>query len=767
MNPRSRVLRSWGALAIFVFSVAAAAQRPAGPPPASEVVEILARTQQKSGDVFLLRGDVEIRYRGAVMRADEATYNEKTRTAEARGHVLFERDDDRIEAEEARYQFSTGEGVFHKVEGTVGVPPRGTTAYLVTTNPFYFEAERVERRRDASYLVERAWVTNCRPGRPKWRMRAARAQIRPGRDARLYRSSFVLGGMPVFYAPYAALSIAERPRQSGFLWPSLGNDSQRGTNFGGAYFWALNPHADVTFGAQWYNQGGWTQSVDFRALPTEKSEAQVNYFGALARKLNRAQARRGRRGVNQSGQFAHIFFTGELPHGFRGVVDLTHLSSLRFRLAFAETFNEAVRSEVHASAFVTNNPDTFYFNGYLNRYQNFLSSLQDAPETSVTLLAAPGFELGSRPRRLPWWKRPAYFSFDAHAGAMRRDEPRYKTANAVQRWEFAPSVSLPFHWGRLFFLTPTFGVRASRYGARVVDDPSQPGGKLVLNRPLRRITEEFSLNLRLPPLARIYERPKRRYKHVLEPEVTYRYVNGVRAFQEFLRFDERDLLTDTSEIEYGVTQRLFRREREGDAPAREFLSWRVAQKYYFDPDFRGALRPDTRNVFAALNSLTPFAFADGLRRFSPIVSSLRVTPGGRYDTDFRVDYDPLQHSFTSTRLTVTTKLTEEARFSVSHFVTRNRELLQPRSNQVRALLSYGQLNRRGFNAAVGFTYDARRDFLPNTVAQVSYNWDCCGVAFSYRRLGLGPLRAQNEFRFAFTIANVGTAGTIRQQERLF
>lgn len=754
------------ALCVFGgFVSAARAQQPATPPPSSDVVEIVADSQQKAGSVYLLRGKVEIRYRGMTLHADEVTYDEKARTVEARGHVVFERDDDRLEGEEAHYNLSTGQGTFQKVEGTVGAVPHPTNEHLVTTNPFYFKAERVERRGDGSYLVERGWVTNCQPGRPKWRLRAARARIRPQRDVRLYRSTFVLGGLPILYSPFASISIAPRPRQSGFLWPSVGHDSLRGATVGDAYFWAINPHADLTLGAQFFNQGGWTQGVDFRARPTTDSTIEVRYFGSVAGKLNRTQRRRRNLAVNHSGQFAYIFGITPLPHRFRGVLDITHLSSLAFRLGFAETFNEAVISEIHANAFVTNNPGTFYFNGFFGRYQNFL---QAQPERSVTLLTAPGLEFGTRPRLVDWWKRqPLYFSFDSQVGGMRRDEPRYRTPDLVQRYEVYPRLSIPLALGRYFRLTPTFGVRASRYGARVVDDPSLPGGKRVLNQPLRRVTEELSVDLRFPAFQRIFERGQRRYKHVLEPAVTYRYVNGVRGFEQFLRFDDRDIVTDTHEIEYGLTQRLFAKEQGEAGQVRELLSWRLSQKYYFDPDFRDALRPGVRNLFAALNSLTPFAFADGPRRFSPITSALKLTPGGRYDTDFRLDYDTSQHRLLNTRLSVGAFLTEQVRFSVSHFLTRNRDLLQPRSNQIRLLLAYGALNRHGFNSAFAVAWDLHADFLPNTVAQVSYNWDCCGVAFSYRRLGLGPLRSQNEFRIGFTIANVGSFGTIRKQERLF
>jgi LPS-assembly protein len=753
------------ALLLFAAAPSAAAQQPALPPPSADIVEILADFQQKAGEVYLLRGHVEIRYRGVTLTAEEITYDEGRRVVDARGQVVFEKDDDRVEASEARYDLRTNEGVFHRVSATVGAPPRPTDAYLVTTNPFYFEARRVERRSDGSYLVHDGWVTNCERGRPKWRLKAARARIRPGRDVRLRRSTFVLAGVPLLYAPYAAISVAPQPRQTGFLWPTFGSDSQRGFNFGGAFFWAINPQADLRAEAEFFNQGGWTQRGEFRALPSTSSSITIRYFGAEASKLARTTQRTRGVGVNQTGQQAQVIATADFPHNYRGVIDAAHLSSFRFRLGFATNFNEAVESEVRANAFVANNTDSFFLNAFFGRYQNFF---QADPETSVTLVNAPGVEFGTRPRLVSWLGAvPLYFSFDSSAGGMRRDEPRYKTPQVTQRYTMFPSVTLPFRLGRYFGLTPTFGLRASRYGARVIDDPAAPGGKRVLTDPIRRVTEEVSVDFRLPSLERIFERPQHRYKHVIEPEVSYRYVNGVRDFEETLRFDDRDIVTDTHEVEYALTQRLFLRERQGEAPAREVVSLRVSQKYFLDPDFRGALTPGARNVFAALSSLTPFAFADGRRRFSPIASAVKVTPGERYDTDFRFDYDPDKHRVVNTRLGVQTKLSEDWRLSVAHFTARNDEILQPRANQVRLLAAYGQLNRPGVNAAFATTWDVRRDFLPNAVAQVSYNWDCCGVAFSYRRLGLGPLRSENEFRFSFTIANVGTVGNIRESERIF
>jgi LPS-assembly protein len=51
--------------------------------------------------------------------------------------------------------------------------------------------------------------------------------------------------------------------------------------------------------------------------------------------------------------------------------------------------------------------------------------------------------------------------------------------------------------------------------------------------------------------------------------------------------------------------------------------------------------------------------------------------------------------------------------------------------------------------------------------QVSYNGTCCGIALEYRRLALGQVLTENQFRVALIIANIGTFGNLRRQEKMF
>jgi LPS-assembly protein len=63
-------------------------------------------------------------------------------------------------------------------------------------------------------------------------------------------------------------------------------------------------------------------------------------------------------------------------------------------------------------------------------------------------------------------------------------------------------------------------------------------------------------------------------------------------------------------------------------------------------------------------------------------------------------------------------------------------------------------------------YDFARKITIFTQTQVTYNTDCCGWSVQYRRFGFGS-RNENQFRVAFAVANIGSFGTLRRQERMF
>ena len=69
------------------------------------------------------------------------------------------------------------------------------------------------------------------------------------------------------------------------------------------------------------------------------------------------------------------------------------------------------------------------------------------------------------------------------------------------------------------------------------------------------------------------------------------------------------------------------------------FTWEIAQKYFLDPTFGGALVTGQRNVFTTTEDLTGIAFATEPRHLSPVVSRLRVATSRRTDTEWDLDYD--------------------------------------------------------------------------------------------------------------------------------
>jgi LPS-assembly protein len=746
----------------------------ANPPPGPSVngdqtATLEAKQQSQVAAISHADGDVDLRYQNTRLRADHVEYNNDTQVAIARGHVQLDFMNQHVEADEAHYELRTGHGTFFHVRATFSIDRHPTPTLLISPNPLYFEAEEAERLDEHTYRIKKAWMTVCDPDKPTWKFYAPEATVYLQKSVHLENGDFRVFSVPVLYLPYATFP-AGKERESGFMIPNIGDSSSKGYILGESYYWAPTDWMDASIGGTYYSRRGWGQRADLRMRPWENAKLDVIYTGVEDRGLEQPQVP-GEPPVppiNQGGHEARLLFTALLPDGWRAVADLDDLSSLTYRLAWSETFTQAVNSEVRNSAFLTNNFRGFSLNFAALSYQNYLSA---SPDTYVSLRTVPEVRFSSVDQA-PFPQLPIYFSFDGFSDAVHRSDTvtatPLDTPNFVGRSELAPSVTMPLHFGPWLDLTPTFTLRSTYYGGQLQN------GSFV-DRGLFRTTEEFSLDIRPPSFDRIWDRSGTKWKHVIEPDIAYNYVNGVNDFSRFVRFDEDETLTDTNEIEYGITQRLYRRKKDGDTE--ELVSWRLVQKYFFDTTFGGALINGQRNVFQTLDEITPFAFADSPRHFSPIVSDLKIEPGKHFDTEFIFNFDPKRNQLTAIGTLLKLKPYKQSFLTLAHFSTTNLPtppdenppnfVFESRSNQVRALVGYGDLTRVGFNATAGLSYDFTQQAFQNQILEVSYNGSCCGFGFEYRKFSFGTIRNENQYLVVFRIANVGSAGTLRRAEKIF
>jgi LPS-assembly protein len=782
-------------------------------PVREDEVTITALQQERQGTLYQLHGNAEIHYGTYVLRADEVSYNSETGDSKAVGHVMLEGgpNDEHIQASRGTYNLRSEIGRFETVTGSIGMQLHGRRLMLTSSNPFVFSGAAVEKNGPDHYKVYDGVVTTCNLPRPKWDFHAHEVVVEVGGTAKIYRSTFAIEGIPILYFPFATLPAETLPRQTGFLIPNLGFSSTKGTIFGESVFWAINRSMDAHIGAEYFSKRGWAPQGEFRARPSDTSFVDLNYFSVLDRGY-------GEPHVNQGGEEVHLTAEGELGHNFRGVADIDYLSSFVFRLAFSDTFTQAVNSEVKSDAFLSNATRGFFYNFSVHRYQDFESS---TPGDVITIFHAPGVELSSVDR--PLGRSPFYWSYDAALEGLSRSDPSFSTAPPfstaplVGRFDLSPSLSLPLQLGGWSF-RPELSVRDTAYTQylRVLHLQGSPNNeeRLAVSDSINRKSFDASLEVRPPALSRLFDHELlgRKWKHVIEPRAVYTYVTGVSNFANILRFDQRDILSNTDEVEYGVVQRLYARrtsskpdcgqpgmpalflggavphspvswERQQtpvDAPCedgtqvREVVTWELAQKYFLNPTFGNALSPGRSNVLTSTIDLTGIAFLSSARHLSPLISRLRIQTSAKTDVEWDMDYDfTLGHMTASTvlvnyRLGPFTLGGGDAFLQVPPESANSSAPPSPQAfNQFRLLLGYGHTGKQGFSAATNLGFDADLGFVQYAAVQTTYNWDCCGFNVEFRRFALGSVRNENQYRFTFALANLGSLGNLRRAERLF
>jgi LPS-assembly protein len=156
------------------------------------------------------------------------------------------------------------------------------------------------------------------------------------------------------------------------------------------------------------------------------------------------------------------------------------------------------------------------------------------------------------------------------------------------------------------------------------------------------------------------------------------------------------------------------------------------------------------------------------------VSKLRVFTGANTDGQWELDYDTKKGRINASTVIVNYHVGDYFLGAAHSFFHVPGELFvsnpipgPDRFNQFRILMGYGDPNKRGLSAAANVGMDTQFNFLQYGAVQSSYNWDCCGISFEYRRYALGSVRNENQFRFAFTLANVASFGNMKRRLRLY
>ncbi len=936
-------------------------------PAAGEEVEIVSDSQARNGDLLSAEGYVNVTVGDTRLQADRVTFNEVTGDMVAEGNVIFDEGaDQRVTARRAEINWTSRRGTFWN---TTGFTNRTQTGEYI-----FFTAERVERTGEETYKLFNATVTACEDVVPKWSFSSKRAELKLDDRIKLYNSVFRIKSFPAFVLPFAWIPATQSERKSGFLLPTTGTSNQKGRTFKTAYYQTLGQSADITFRSDIYSSRGLGFGAEFRAQTDERSFMRLGFFTVKDRLF-------GEEGESQGG----TAFMGEgvqyLPRGWLAVGNVSLVTSLRFRQVFSDDISQIIDPRRESTFYVNNNAGAFSFNFLASNETTTLFRPAADPEAppvdgtnfDVKIRRAPEINLNVYPRRI-FESLPIYFSFETAVGALKREETVdsqvvFITPSAVQRFDFQPRITVPLATLAGVAITPSLTLRETFYTSRLdsgveafdpdrftlsVTDPRldptreefEPGLKLfdratfdsVVAENLSRHYAELAVDVRPPTLEKVFlnEDDSPRFKHVIEPYLTYRLIRGVGdEFDETIKFDERDAVANTNEVEYAVVNRFFttrrpselvrrrnrdrgddepdemepvspgkedRRRRKRDKknqkdqpddqaepkqdelkkagpekpesekpesekpeaersepapvdtpatdPARpqekpsseeenkkkrletgkpaelgtdaaarkarrkdadrepderpagpadesaeadslqpddldsatnenapgqayEFLSIKVAQKYFFDRDFGGALREGERNQFYPINTLSGFTYGGHARSFSPVNVQVRYRPLSSVFADLRMDIgsdDKAVRNVTVTGGVSRDRVSVSTSWYLSRRINLDGNRFEPGTfpgNQIVTTIQFGDADR-GFYGGTRIGYDFTNRFitdnsvssgrLRNSRSYVGYQFDCCGVQFNYNTFKAG-LRNESAFSFTFTLAGLGSFGT--------
>ena len=773
------------------------------PPPAGVPVKLEAETQSyvktPTANLYTLVGHVVIHYRDYVIQSDRATYNEATSYVVAEGHLHLDGgpDDAHFLASHGTMNLDTHTGHFYDVAGTLeGQRLKLNQKILNSTSPFAVTARELIQTGPKQYHVIDGAVTSCALPNPDWQLVAKDFFLANGK-ATGKNSVFELRGLPVlhkvpvFYLPYVTHPVNGEQRESGFLIPVFGDDSTKGLILGEEVYFTLGRSADFLLGSEYFSKRGFAPLGMFRYKGRGLDFATVKVHSLL----DRLSGSENQGGVDLLADGRHDFSPET-----RTVADIEYLSSYAYRQAFEENYALAINSEVNSQVFLSHAHNGLAESLTFNRYQSFESNASSATgEEEITILHLPTVQFEGVDQ--PLQGTPLMWGVNATGAGLSRSEPGFETSDLVPRLDIQPHLALPVHFDG-WTLRPIVAVRDTFYGKS--QNPA-PLGEVPSERDasLNRKDFEAGVDLRPPALERDFTAPWLEHllggelRHAIEPAVRYRYVKGIDNFNSVLRFDDIDVASDTNEVEYSLTQRLFLRHLKlhpckGDealgpddfcgGQTVDWLSWQVAQKYFFEPDFGRAVTPGARNVLETTLNLSGVAFLKYPRYYSPVISRLHWRTSSNTDLEWDIDYDPKTGRLDSSNLFAGYHKGDYT-FTVSdaHLDT----IMSPTSdelpsaptptapappltdfNQLRFSAIYGSPAKLGLSAGVSAGYDFTLDTWQYYGVQASYNWNCCGLSFELRHYSLGSVRDDTEKLYSFTLAGVGTAGSLKRAERV-
>src|SRR5579885_1720742 len=534
----------------------------------------------KPTDTVIARGGVTVTRGNTVLTADEVRYDRTNHTVDARGHVVITEPDGTLD----------GDAAYLNLDDESGWVDAGTGR--LRTSGYSMRGGHIVKHAGPAYSIAQGMFTTCECGgleSPSWSIAGRESTVTVGGVGEVRDATLRVKDVPVLWLPYFVFP-AGSDRQSGLLFPLLGQSTKRGFLYSQPVYWAIDKSEDAT--------------VTFDL----ESAARVGLIGAyrylLSRAAHGAVTLAGAPFEPPENRFSIV---GGLVQPFVGgsqlVLDLFAVSDKTYTL-------EMLRAPFST---LTN----------ASRYQNFTTSAATIVKTweggafrldgiwNQDLLDPQEITQQRLPRARITHGEPLLGDWLVGRISAEGDEFYRRRGFDGLRGDLTPELFLPFHLGRFvngsidgqFRETAYHLIDRSQVAFVVPDTPGAVGqfrpvlptdgiGQLPANRAQESAVVSGRLGTELDRVFDFDHLGYAKLKHTIEPEVDYLYVPatsrpvvdrelpdcrtlphpepGVNcnatAFTEGFLFDQQDALNQRNFFSYGITTRLFGRAAQAPEP---------------------------------------------------------------------------------------------------------------------------------------------------------------------------------------------------------
>jgi LPS-assembly protein len=567
-------------------------QGAAAPPSATEEkIDVVADNLNvtERGDVVEARGNVEVRRGATRVKAEEVQVDRGTGEVRAKGKISVDDPEWQLKAESARLNIREETGEINGGE------------LFIESGHLSLSGRRLQKSVGQSYRVEDGFFTTClcESGSPSWRISADEVNLTKEGGAIVRGGTFYILDVPVFYLPYAYFPVRTE-RQTGFLFPRIGASSKAGFKYEQPFFWAISKSTDATLGVDIESRARLGLLGEARTVFSRATDAQVNfsYYNEGLRKRE-GQAIVNRTIADPSIPEDRWSLTGQhrqLTEGsWKSYSDLSLYSDdLFLREIHALAFDFPADRDVRTARYGRSRFGVFRSWGDAHVradgtfYQDFIQDDED------TLHRSPEVSFWGR---RPWGGTPFELGWSVDGVNYIRRE-----GGDGLRLDLRPEVALPLRLLPYLFGTLALAPRQTIYRLHETERSS--------HRNLTRELVEFRGRLG-SSFGRVFEwdgGSLERVKHVIEPEVGYRFIAGARQ-RNIPTMDGVDRVNRRNVLTFSLDQRLWGRffQASGAAAAdiREMARLGFAVTYDLDRERKGG---DTLSDIGAKLRVTPREF---------------------------------------------------------------------------------------------------------------------------------------------------------------